>query len=481
MKVYLQPVIMRGIPFFILLLVILFSSCRKDPFFDPQSFELSFSSDTVYFDTVFTARGSATYSFKVYNNSRSPVTLSNISLGKGTSSSFILNVDGTAGMSVPNVEIAGRDSLYIFAQVSIDPLNANSPLVVTDSVVFEVFGKRQHVQLVAWGQDAHYFRPEFDTPGLPPYSIIAQTNQNITWPNDKPYVIYGYAVIDSAAILNIDPGVRIHFHKNSGLWVYKAGTIKVNGTKDLPVTFQGDRLEPEYREEPGQWDRILVNDGSMDNEFNYAIIKNGFIGIQAEVLPPTAYLSSLKINNTIIKNMSSAGIFTRFYDKITGYNDLIYNCGQYALAVTLGGTYDFTHLTIGNYWNAGSRKTPSVYINNFNEVQSLPLDFTLSNSIIYGDQENEFIADVKNNPSYKLRNCLVKSTLPFTDAAHFEQILVNSDPEFENRQELNYTLKSTSPAIDKGNITYTGTLMFDLDNKTRVVNGIPDLGAFERQ
>jgi hypothetical protein len=320
---------MRRLAALLFLLTLVISACKKDPFFDPGSFALSFSQDTVYFDTVFTARGSATYNFKVYNTSRSTIKISSITLGKGSASSFILNVDGISGSTVNNIEIAPRDSMYIFAQVSVDPLNSNSPLVISDSVIFSIFGKEQHVQLVAWGQDAHYFRPVYNVPGLPPYSIVAESGQNITWPNDKPYVIYGYAVIDSAATLNIDAGARIHFHKNSGLWVYKAATLKVNGDKDNPVTFQGDRLEPDYREEPGQWDRILwdrilINDGSMDNVINYAIIKNGFIGIQAEVLPPTAYLSSLQVNNTIIKNMSSAGIFTRFYDKISGYNDLIY-------------------------------------------------------------------------------------------------------------------------------------------------------------
>lgn len=472
---------MRLLTGLFLFFIIVLSACKKDPFFNPSDFALSFSTDTVYFDTVFTARGSATYSFKVYNNSRTPVTLSSVYLGKGTSSSFILNVDGTPGMSVSEVEIAGRDSLFIFAQVTIDPLNANSPLVVTDSVVFEVFGKKQHVQLVAWGQDAHYFRPQFNSPGLPPYSIIAGANENIRWVNDKPYVIYGYAVVDSAGSLTVDPGVRVHFHKNSGLWVYKAGTLKVNGTKEEPVTFQGDRLEADYREEPGQWDRILINDGSLDNEINYAIIKNGFIGIQAEVLPPTAYLSNLRINNTIIKNMSSAGIFTRFYDQVTGYNNLIYNCGEYAMAFTLGGKYSFTHTTIGNYWSASTRKTPSLLLNNYNDFQVLPLEFTMSNSIIYGDQENEFLTDISGTQVYKLNNCLVKSAQSFSDATHYDQVIVNSDPQFENRQELDYRLKSASPAIDKGNPAFTIGIQFDLDNKTRIVNGVPDLGAFEKQ
>lgn len=466
--------------FSLVLVVFLIAGCKKDPFFDPSSFELAFSTDTLFFDTVFTARGSATYNFKVYNNSRSTIKLSNVRLGKGDSSPFYLNIDGISGKSASGIEIAPRDSVFIFAQVTIDPLNANSPLVVTDSVIFEVFGKEQHVDLVAWGQDAHYFFPDQSTPGLPPYSIVAGLNQNVTWPNDKPYVIYGYAVIDSAGSLTIEEGARIHFHKNSGMWVYKGGSIKVNGTKDNPVTFQGDRLEPEYKEEPGQWDRILINDGSLNNEINYAVIKNAFIGLQVEVLPPTIIPSHLKVNNTIIKNMSSAGMLTRFYDQITGYNNLIYNCGQYAMAFTLGGKYNFTHTTIANFWNIQTRKTPSLFLNNYNEIQTLPLDFTMTNSIIYGDQENELAVDIVGAADYRFENCLIKSSQDLSDVTHYLQILKNDDPLFEDRTKQNYKLSSGSTAIDAGNPVYTTGIQFDLAGSSRVV-GVPDLGAYERQ
>ncbi len=62
------------------------------------------------------------------------------------------------------------------------------------------------------------------------------------------------------------------------------GVIKVNGTLGNEVTFQGDRLDSWYKELPGQWDRIWLMPGSIDNEFNYAIIRNGNIGIHADTV-----------------------------------------------------------------------------------------------------------------------------------------------------------------------------------------------------
>ena len=53
-----------------------------------------------------------------------------------------------------------------------------------------------------------------------------------------------------------------------------------------------------YDDSPGQWDKIWLMPGSVNNEFNYAIIKEGTIGIRADTVgytSPTAI-----INNTII-------------------------------------------------------------------------------------------------------------------------------------------------------------------------------------
>ncbi len=136
-------------------------------------------------------------------------------------------------------------------------------MIISDSIVFETNGNIQDVDLAAWGQDAHFFVGNKKIEGLSyPYIIVANEGETVTWEDDKPYVIYGWAVVDSTGILNIGPGCNIHFHQNSGLWVYRGGSIHVNGELDSVVTFQGDRLEMEYRDLPGQWDRIWINESS---------------------------------------------------------------------------------------------------------------------------------------------------------------------------------------------------------------------------
>jgi hypothetical protein len=216
-------------------LIILFTAlyiyaCKKERFINDTSAKLNFSNDTVYFDTVFTQLGSATQILQVYNPYNESIKINSLKLAGGSNSPYRLNVDGQSGSSFKDLIIGPKDSLWIFVQVTINPTNINSPLVVQDSIVFNTNGNIQDVDLVAWGQDAIYYRADTRIKGLPPFSLLDPNPGTIkTWTKDKPIVIFDYLVVDSAQKLIIDAGARIHFYtKSSGLWVYKYGSIKVN-------------------------------------------------------------------------------------------------------------------------------------------------------------------------------------------------------------------------------------------------------------
>ncbi len=74
------------------------SGCKKDNVVTEEG-ELSFSSDTVTFDTVFTTLGSATLSFKIYNRGSSTLRIRSISLAGAEHSFFHLNIDGESTRS----------------------------------------------------------------------------------------------------------------------------------------------------------------------------------------------------------------------------------------------------------------------------------------------------------------------------------------------------------------------------------------------
>jgi hypothetical protein len=468
----------------------LFSCKKENQITSDPSVKLILSTESVMFDTVFSTVGSTTKMFYIKNPSSSKIVVSSIRMAEGDASSFSMNVDGVPGNSISDVEIAGNDSIFIFVKVTVDPQNSNSPMVIRDSILFDINTNQQQVKLTAWGQDAHYIVADKVFQGSLKYKIVVGENKDTTWVNDKPYLIYGYAVIDSKGHLNIDPGCRLHFFNNSGMWVYRDGSLHVNGTLAEPVTFQGSRLEPAYGESPGQWDRILINEGSKDNVINYAIIKNGFIGIQAET--DSADMGNrLLLNNTIIRNMSGLGMLTRYYHIICG-NTVFANCGAYAVSLTTGGTYDFRHCTIGNYWSYTARQTPSLVVTNYYLDQANGVQYAgnldsayFGNCIIYGLNEEELLHDSVTGAqfNYKFENCLLK-TKTNINTLNFVNCVANEDPMFRDKSVNDYRLSTGSAAIDIGKdsiIIYSNVLnlLDDLKGDPRLVNPPADLGAYD--
>jgi hypothetical protein len=482
-------------------LVILFSasliliSCNKDEVISTEpSYKLEFSSDTIIFDTVFTTVGSTTRYLKVYNRNNERINISKIFLANGSNSQYQINIDGTPGISQNNIELGADDSLFIFIKVTVNPTLQNSPLIISDSIVFETNGNIQDVDLAAWGQDAHFFVGNKKIEGLSyPYVIVANEGETINWEDDKPYVIYGWAVIDSLGILNIGPGCNIHFHQNSGLWVYRGGSIRVNGELDSVVTFQGDRLEMEYKDLPGQWDRIWINESAANSEFNYAVIKNGFIGIQAETTREDMG-NTLLLNNCIVQNMSLWGLFTLAY-RVNATNSVFANCVDKTLFISVGGSYDFRHCTFANYWSGTVRLEPSFVVSNnliIYDANGNPVTLLgdlnkayFGNCIIYGANKEEIILSENNQVlfNYTFDNTLLKTELDITDQQFYINCLKNLDPLFVDQYKNNYRIDTLSPAINRGNIEIVNgssvDITTDLDGNSRNQDESPDLGAYE--
>lgn len=472
------------IAIFLLSLLLTTVACRKDNVITTDSsVRLSFSNDTITFDTIFTTMGSVTKKLLIYNEEDNAVLISKIGIAGGADSPYQINVDGRTGTVFYDIELSGGDSLYVFLRITIDPTNQNTPMIVQDSVLFEVNGNLQDVDLYAWGQDAHFIMPNITINGLPPLNIIAKEGETIRWTNDKPYVIVGYAVVDSLANLIVDPGARIHFYNNSGLWIYKGASIQVNGTLDDPVVFQGTRLDEGYKDLPGQWDRIWINESTVNSSFNYAVIQNGTIGIQAETLDESLG-NTLLLNNTQILNMSGWGIFTRFYH-IEANNILVANAGSSLLNLTTGGSYSFKNSTFGNYWGYGVRKDPLLFLSNYYIYPTAEGDIVYTgvleeayfgDCIFYGPMDDEILIDpypeTENEFSYLFDYCILKSSLE--SDLNSQNSIFNEDPLFLDPFELNFHLDTLSPAIDKG-IPMGNTL--DLDGVFR--DEKPDLGAYE--
>ncbi|MBI5915771.1 MAG: right-handed parallel beta-helix repeat-containing protein [Bacteroidetes bacterium] len=495
---YLLP----AIPLAFLLLV----ACnREDKFTTKSSDQLEFSVDTLHFDTVFTELGSATRYFRVYNRHNESIKISKIQLAGNQQSKFNLNVDGIPGDLHEDVVIYPHDSIYVFAEVTIDPddpLSA-SPYFVYDSILFETNGNVQSVTLEAWGQNANYIPNRWSKDSIVLYSC---GGSEVIWDDPKPYVIYGIVAFDDCT-LTIPAGARIHVHGgvskgedengeaityNSGrLFFLQNGRLQVLGTAENPVTIEGDRLEEDFTDADGQWTGIILGAGSDGHVIEHATIKNALFGVYVDSS------AELSMKNVQIYNTSGAGLFAVHAD-VEAENCLFYNTGSHGVQLVYGGNYDFTYCTLANYGTdaAALSMGNGICSDPFcadapPRIHKLRADFT--NCIVFGSKRDEIsITDFTGNQgqdpgtmNYAFDHCIVRVD-ELTDAMtgfpdffdHCQNCLTPTPQEalFADTNEDDYRLDTLSVAEQMA-LTIPGILI-DLIGTERDP-ATPDIGCFE--
>lgn len=503
---------------FVILLVFIFS-CKKDS--DIISINsgnfVSFSVDTLLFDTIFTTIGSTTRYLKVYNNYSNDITINSISLGKGSNSSFRLNIDGESSHTIENTLLRNGDSLYIFAEVTIDPNGMNIPYIEQDSIVFQFNNDVQDVDLVAWGRDAYYHSSISDFQqgessnldsmlysdffnSIPDELIGEQfyyysINQNTVWSNNKPHVIYGDVIVEDGATLEIEEGAEIYLHNNAWLIIDELSSLQAIGSKEEKIIFQSDRVDShsiiDYANTPGQWGKIWILPGSINNKLEWTKIKNGKTGIHVDGLNDISLLPNtpiLEIKNSEIFNMSEIGILGQG-TKISAENLLIYNCGIHLLALNIGGDYNFKHCTFANFWPYTSRQTPSVFLNNYYEdidgniINRDLVKASFGNCIINGSNENEIFFDQSQDAlfDYSINHSLLKLTPDYwQDWSNdfFEGNILTESINFVDYELFDFELDSNSLAIDAASEIIAQEVPLDLNGNNRTIN--PDMGCYEK-
>ncbi|HMR92045.1 MAG TPA: right-handed parallel beta-helix repeat-containing protein [Chitinophagaceae bacterium] len=454
----------------VLLSLLFLTACRKENFITSPDARVVLSADTLKYDTVFTTTGSVTQSFKIINDNNQKLRISSIKLMGGASSVFSMNVDGLAATEATNLEVAARDSLYVFVQVRVDPSADDLPFVARDSIVIAYNGVEKKVQLEAWGQNAHFFRNK---------EIISDE----TWSNDLPYVVLGYLYVAPGVTLTLQKGVRIYAHADAPVII--DGSLQANGEKDTAnrIYFQGDRLDQPYSDYPAAWPGIYFREGSGDNVLNHVVIKNAYQGIVTEGPSPNAS-PKITLNQCIIDNAYDAGILGS-RSSITATNCLVSNCGK-NIVLEKGGSYDFTHCTVVAYSNSYiNHKDPVLLVTDANAAMATSALFR--NCIFWGESgavDDEVVLDKKTAQPFSVTfdQVLWKvKELPPAATIVAPQPINNQPPVFDSidvsRRIYRFYLQGTSPALNAGKVTGTG---IDLDGNPRPV-GLPDLGCYERQ
>ena len=458
----------RNIPILAILAVVYLCHCtpqEEDITVDPQAM-LTFSTDTLFFDTLFTDTTSFTRRFRVFNPQKNALRITDISLQQAGNSSYSLTVNGVQAESFQDQIILGEDSLLVLVTVFIPSRGEDTPFLVEDAVQFLTNGNQQQVQLVAWGQEANFFQGD---------SILTC---NTIWTNDKPYVLYGSVLVDSLCTLTIEAGSQIYVNQNAAMLV--AGSLEVQGTPQDPVLFSNVRLDLENS--PGQWIGLVFLQGSQANSLDHAIIRNAEFGVRIGT-PDNDTLPDLVVSNSIIENMSTFGILA-FTSDLLVYNTVVDNCIDYATAHFAGGHYQYQHCTIANY-SVGifSEQPAAIFTDNLILADGSELIDDLyvriQNSILWGNfQQSEEL--ILNTAGGAFNDILVSHVMlrSSDDIFNINNNILDTDPDFPQFIDpfnFDFRLDTLSPAQDQGL-----DLMINKDLLGNDRDSQPDLGAYER-
>ncbi|PHL00399.1 hypothetical protein CGL56_05025 [Neolewinella marina] len=482
----------------------LLAACEVDrDFVTGEAVQLRFEVDTLSFDTVFTARGSATRLFKVYNDGSEPVKIDRIAVAGETGVDFTFNVDGTMGPVAEDVVIFARDSIYVFVEVEVDPgePEETSPFIAEDRLVFETGSARRSVVLQAFGQNANYLN------GFRRGSFFQPVCQDGTFvlPTDLPTVIYGSMFVDSCTLRAL-AGTRIYFHGgiqrnevlggsgifNDGfIYVLGNGRLELLGTLEEPVILATDRLEAEYAEARGAYRGLIFGAGSRGNRLVHTEIRNSIVGVTADSL------AEVTIDNSRIVNSSGPAV-TGYQSDLTIRNSLFHSNFSNTVQILKGGNLRLEHTTLANYGVDAS----ALLIQNFacdpvtEQCVAAPFTGVIRNSIISGSRGSElaladaFAGEQPGFFSLEISQSVVRTDDAFlrsndglfadfyTDYCRGCYNLQPGDPLYVSVSADDYHLDSLSVARDLGR--FLPELPLDLEGNNRD-RDTPDAGALEWQ
>lgn len=216
--------------FYVFITLILFVACTDDDNFSMSNgLRLSFTTDTVYMDTVFSRTPSSTYAFWVHNDNNEGIRLSSVHLNRRNQTGFRVNVDGsyldnTLGSQINNLEVRRNDSILVFVELTSSETSQKDPALIEDDLVFTLeSGVQQKVNLRAWSWDAVKYDQLFVTKD----TVIESAS---------PIIIYKGLNIQEGVTLTIRH-TTLYFHDQAGIEVY--GNLVADS-----CVMRGDRLEP---------------------------------------------------------------------------------------------------------------------------------------------------------------------------------------------------------------------------------------------
>ena len=447
------------------------TSCINDDITRSPQATLTFSNDTVNFGTIFTDLNTPTARLLVYNRNNKGVIISNIKF-RNPATPFRLNVDGVSGDSFSDVEIRGKDSIYVFLECFIDADQTVEPFRVADQLEFITNGVKQEVEVEAWAWNVNRL-----------HGVNVQ--QDLTLTSERPYVIFDTLTVESQATLTIEPGAWLLFHDKAAINV--KGRLLALGETDNMIRMSGDRLDdilPDvaYDQLAGQWGGIDIAAESFGNRMEFVNMRSSVSGLRVDSCGDLSQ-NKLTLVNSWLHN-SQGSVLSSEYAAVDAYG-CCFSEAAGSVVRLIGGKHRFVQCTIANAYLFASLIQPNLYLGHcFDEdddVEGQPLmEASFENGIVWGEIGSSiYPGDLVGSEIY-MRNMLFKAN--GEDDENFINCIWNENPMFYTIRSdyyFDYRLQPDSPALGKGNPSYiVPECLYDMDGVYRLAEGMPALGAY---
>lgn len=415
---------------FSLLITVAVTGCIEDGFTSNSNDQPEYSVDTLRLGSTFTAEGTPTHTFKVFNRHDKGLVISRIAFrNEADADIFRLNVDGLSGKSFDNVEIRANDSIFVLVEATLPENGLTEPVDMDAPLDFLVNGRTSTVVINAVGCDVERLRGDVLT-------------SSMTLSSAKPYQIFDSLVVAEGAELTIPAGASLHFHSGAELRV--RGSLKIEGTADAPVTLVGDRFGQVVGRIPydvmsNQWGGVTFYATSRDNRMSHASIRNTSFGVRIDSVDINMSEPVLALVNCQLRN-SAGSVLTAVYAPVEAVGCEFADAPQ-GVVVLHGGRHSFNHCTFANNYLFASITGAML------SMSGDGIGVDVSNSIIYGIGPQIAPADI-SGMDVGIRCTLLKPA--GSDDDNFVSCVWDTDPLFRTERSeylFDYRLLEDSPAI----------------------------------
>ena len=406
---------MKRIFLFLALAIGMLSACSDDDSFTTsRNHLLTFQSDTVKMDTVFSNVGSSTYSLWVFNNSGDGLRIKTVRLRNANQTGFRVNVDGSyldnkTGSVVNDLEVRKGDSIRVYIELTTPENGLDAAQPVEDDLLFTLesgIEQRLHLQSYSW-----------DAVKLT--NLVIHRDTIIESP--KPMVVYGEGIsVDSGAVLTIRH-TTLYFHDRAGIDV--GGTLRTDH-----VVMRGDRLDHMFDYLPydrvsGQWGGVSFRPSSSDNVLENTEIRNAMTAVLLQDSDSSSINNSLdtlrlSMDHCVVHNAKGDGVVIFGSYVRLSYCQLSNTLGD-CLAIN-GGKVVIDHCTLAQFYPLSAQRGSALY---FNAAEGL--DLTCSNTIVTGYDADVIIGEHPDTAyvnKYRFTDCLLRTPEVADDSVSFKGI-----------------------------------------------------------